>query len=113
MHLRPPERPCSWWRTTPNSARYRSIVSDVSAVVDLTQRYVVVFLLMSRYAGQERRTRAAKCSHEASHCGGKEQDALDGHPWDRSAGVRMVELLIASLADWEARLAALQNSDEE
>lgn len=44
---------------------------------------------------------------------GQEQDALDGHPWDRSAGVRMVELLIASLADWEARLAALQNSDEE
>ncbi|MFA5958569.1 hypothetical protein [Hyphomicrobium sp.] len=43
----------------------------------------------------------------------QERPQLDGRPWDRSAGLQILELLKSTLKDLEARLAVLQNADKK
>lgn len=44
---------------------------------------------------------------------GQEQVALDGRPWDRSAGIQILDLLKVTLAGFEARLAELEKSESD
>ncbi len=43
----------------------------------------------------------------------QEQPLMDGNPWDRSAGIQILDLLKSTLKALEARLAALQNADKK
>lgn len=44
---------------------------------------------------------------------GQERAALDGRPWDRAAGVQILELLKSTLAGFEARMAELEKWDSD
>lgn len=43
----------------------------------------------------------------------EDQSQLDGKPWDRSAGIQILDLLKSTLKDLEARLAVLQDATKK
>jgi hypothetical protein len=43
----------------------------------------------------------------------QDRSQLDGRPWDRLAGIQILELLKSTLKDLEVRLATLQGENEK